>query len=372
MKIQTSSIGMTGTSSYQSFSGSQTATFFISPMEKLTSYMGQNSPTQSKLASGQSSQSTEKSNQMNFSFIFTRQSTLAQSSLEQSEVEQSKNAGSVDPIQTISDLRLAILRRILQIFAFSSKQRNQNPFQSKLAEYESQTISGTVPAENSQSTWTKTRINSSFYFEQEVCAYESRGFVQCEDGRFIDFGVTLELSQSFCSTYESISQQDVIFTDPLIINFDAPSASITDQKFLFDLDSDGKSENISFAGPGSGFLALDRNGNGIIDNGSELFGTKNGNGFEELSEFDSDSNGWIDENDEIFDKLKIWTKDEFGKDRLLTLKEADIGAICLSSAATSFHLKDDDNNTNALIRSTGIALKESGGVSTIQQIDLAQ
>ncbi|MDI6602302.1 MAG: hypothetical protein QME46_11105 [Thermoanaerobacteraceae bacterium] len=37
-----------------------------------------------------------------------------------------------------------------------------------------------------------------------------------------------------------------------------------------------------------------------------------GNGFQELMQFDDDSNSWIDENDDIFDKLRIWTKDSDG------------------------------------------------------------
>lgn len=99
-------------------------------------------------------------------------------------------------------------------------------------------------------------------------------------------------------------------TDPLMINLDANIGSVSDQKFFFDLDSDGKEEQISFAGKGSGFLALDKNGDGKINDGSELFGTSSGDGFKDLAEYDEDKNGWIDENDSIFSKLKVWTKDE--------------------------------------------------------------
>lgn len=47
----------------------------------------------------------------------------------------------------------------------------------------------------------------------------------------------------------------------------------------------------------------------LVNNGSELFGPTNGNGFQELAEYDKDGNGWIDENDEIFGSLKIWAED---------------------------------------------------------------
>ena len=92
--------------------------------------------------------------------------------------------------------------------------------------------------------------------------------------------------------------------------------------------------------PESGFLALDKNSDGIINDGSELFGTKTGNGFSELAEYDSDGNGWIDENDEVYDQLKVWVKDENGKDTLLSLKEANVGAICLGSSKTTFHVTE--------------------------------
>ena len=67
--------------------------------------------------------------------------------------------------------------------------------------------------------------------------------------------------------------------------------------FSFDLDSDGVKEDIPMIRPGSGFLALDLNKDGIINNGNELFGPHTGDGFVELSSYDKDTNNWIDEND---------------------------------------------------------------------------
>jgi len=61
-----------------------------------------------------------------------------------------------------------------------------------------------------------------------------------------------------------------------------------------------------------------------------------------LKAYDSDGNGWIDEADEIYSKLKVWVRDSDGKERLLSLKEADVGAIYLGSSKTEFSLKDDE------------------------------
>ena len=59
-----------------------------------------------------------------------------------------------------------------------------------------------------------------------------------------------------------------------MINLNTDAANVTDQKFYFDLDADGELDEISTLASGSGFLALDKNGDGIINDGSELFGTK--------------------------------------------------------------------------------------------------
>ena len=103
--------------------------------------------------------------------------------------------------------------------------------------------------------------------------------------------------------------------DPLVINFNGSAAQLTSTKFSFDIDTDGTTENISFAAPGSGFLALDKNHDGKINDGSELFGPASGNGFKELAAYDQDGNQWIDENDAVFSRLKVWSKDGEGKDR---------------------------------------------------------
>ena len=78
------------------------------------------------------------------------------------------------------------------------------------------------------------------------------------------------------------------------------------------------------------------------------------------------------ENDIIFNNFKVWVKNEDGRDRLLDLKEANVGAIYLGSADTQFHLNNAyTNQTNAVIQKTGVFLKETGEVGTIQHVDLA-
>lgn len=220
-------------------------------------------------------------------------------------------------------------------------------------------------------TWQRITASSGFRTETESTTFASTGIVKTADGRSIDFNVEVSMSRAYMEKCNMLEVQEYIKTDPLMINLDTNIGSVSDQKFFFDLDSDGKEEEISFAGKGSGFLALDKNGDGKINDGSELFGTKSGDGFKDLAKYDEDGNGWIDENDSIYSQLKVWTKDENGNDRLIDLKDADVGAIYLRNADTQFSLKDDENKLNAEIKKTGIYLKESTGeVGTLNHVDL--
>ena len=225
---------------------------------------------------------------------------------------------------------------------------------------------------SSGTTWQRVTATSGFVSESESTTFASSGMVKTQDGRSIDFNIEVSMSRAFTSQINTLTTQNYIKTDPLVINLDTDIGSVTDQKFLFDLDSDGDEEEISFAGKGSGFLALDRNGDGRIGDGSELFGTKSGDGFKDLAAFDEDGNGWIDENDSIYSKLKVWTKDEAGNDYLINLKDADVGAIYLDNAHTQFSLKDGNNRLNGEIKKTGIYLHEStGAAGTLNHVDLA-
>ena len=139
------------------------------------------------------------------------------------------------------------------------------------------------------------------------------------------------------------------------------------------MDADGTLDEISSLKAGNGFLALDKNDDGMINDGSELFGAMTGNGFAELAQYDLDGNGWIDEADEIYDKLKVWSVDADGNPQLYTLRESDVGAICLASVPTQFSMTDEWNNVQAMVRSTGFFLHESTGkAGSVQQIDLAK
>ncbi|MDP2883074.1 MAG: VCBS repeat-containing protein [Azonexus sp.] len=191
--------------------------------------------------------------------------------------------------------------------------------------------------------------------EAEQTTFSASGTVTTADGRETKFDLQLSMARK---------------VDPLVLNFAGNAAQLTDQRFAFDLNADGSTENINFLAPGSGFLALDRNGDSKINNGSELFGPTSGDGFEELAALDGDKNGWIDENDAAFSQLAIWAPDKSGKDTRQSPSDAGVGAIALTRTATPFDLKKNANVLFREIRTSGIFLHETGTTGTIQQIDL--
>ena len=210
---------------------------------------------------------------------------------------------------------------------------------------------------------------TEYYKESECTTFSACGTVQTSDGESIDLNLNLEMSRSYESTLEYKRTEQVVFTDPLVINFNGTAAELTEEKYEFDLDVDGEMEWISFLDEDSGMLALDKNEDGIINDGSELFGAISGDGFADLAQYDEDNNGFIDEADSIFSDLKIWSKHE-GEDQLSSLLDRNVGAIYLGSTDTPFELKDGDNETQGRIRQSGIYLDEDGGTGTVQQIDM--
>ena len=262
-------------------------------------------------------------------------------------------------------------RLSLMIFGASPYGRNY------LGEYSTaNSLGGTVvdlsSGQNGYTVWNVTNYSKATYEEEESMTFSSVGKAVTADGRTIEFNMEIEMSRAFCESSEVLTKQtEVVMTDPLVISLDSNPVSVSDQKWRFDIDGNGTDDGISLLSKGSGFLAFDKNEDGKINNGTELFGAKTGNGFRELAEYDEDGNGWIDENDEVYSKLSVWIKDDTGNDKLIGLKQANVGAIYLANLSTDFSMKSErDNSHNAQLRRTGMYLTEDGMANTIQQLDM--
>ena len=213
------------------------------------------------------------------------------------------------------------------------------------------------------------------YYKKNSIEFNTQATIKTAD-KDIEIDLNLSYTQEFYESYnEKISFESTMFLDPLVIHYDLSSNyfdSISDElSFEFDINSDGEKDSIPMLKDGSGFLALDKNNNGSIDNGNELFGPNTNNGFDELAEYDEDNNGWIDENDTVFNDLRIWSKTDSGDDTLVTLATANVGAIYLSDVQSNFNYDKSVNQGLAHLKSTSIFLTEDGKTGLVKGLDFA-
>lgn len=158
----------------------------------------------------------------------------------------------------------------------------------------------------------------------------------------------LQTSTQTSSQQLSVSQGAIQKQDPLMLDLNGDGLTLTgiEQGVSFDLDADGQSETVSFASGGDAFLALDRNQNGQIDDGTELFGDQNGaeHGFAELAKLDANQDGRIDAEDPVFDKL-----------RLISVQDGQLVQRTLAEAGVRSFSLDYQNTRQALNRYDEVA-----------------
>ena len=164
-----------------------------------------------------------------------------------------------------------------------------------------------------------------------------------------------------------------MYYDPIIIdlNKDGTTTSKLNGAVNFDIDNNGFKEATGWISKDDAFLAYDRNGNGKIDNGNELFGDKTvsvgaygytgetaKNGFEALKEFDFNNDNIIDEKDKDFDKLLLWqdlnTNGLTEEGELKSLKEHNVKSIDLRYKETQI-----DNNGNLIKQTSTVTFNDN-------------
>lgn len=293
-----------------------------------------------------------------------------------SDAGQAKAAQAVDVNEAIeNDPRLSLIKTLLEYLLGHEIELN------RFKASDSEQAAAQIPDANAAAESTNAEQQDGMaieyqenYQETESVAFQAAGIIKTADGREIQFHAELDMTRSYNESFSFSAASGSLARpkkDPLILNYAAPAATLSSQTFAFDIDADGQSDNISLLTQGSAFLALDRDHDGKINDGKELFGTQNGNGFADLASHDSDHNDWIDENDAVFASLRLWIKDASGTDRLVDLKSMGIGALYLGSAKADFSLTDRQNRELGQTRATGVYLKEDGSGGTLQQVDLA-
>ncbi len=212
---------------------------------------------------------------------------------------------------------------------------------------------------------------SSLHISEQL-NFSASAIVKTQDGREINLDISINYSRELEIEQNFFLRAGQALKDPLVLNFSGNSAQLATNSFEFDLDIDGSSDNIPLFQSDSAFLALDKNQDGKINDGSELFGARSGDGFKELQQYDDDGNNWIDENDKVFSQLSLFRMGIDGQQQMISLNEKGIGALYLNSLVTPFELRDPkDHSLTGALKSTAFYLNESGDAGTLQQLDLA-
>ncbi|PLY09490.1 MAG: hypothetical protein C0626_10980 [Arcobacter sp.] len=279
----------------------------------------------------------------------------------------SKSGNFLSPYEEIERM---ILEMILASF-FGGKEND------KMASLKDIKCQENEPAFDAQKMLIKNKISierSYEYSRSDSIEFNTQATIKTKDNKDINIDLDLSYTREFYEKHsEKLVFEETHFLDPLVIQYDCEASafdSLSDTMcFNFDINSDGTEKELPLLKDGNGFLVLDKNQNGTIDDGSELFGPSSNDGFCELSEYDSDGNNWIDENDSIFKDLRIWTKDESGTENLIALGQTGIGALYLGDVGADMAYNKSANESLAHLKSNSIFLREDGTAGIISSLD---
>ncbi|KAA1193803.1 hypothetical protein [Photorhabdus heterorhabditis] len=176
-------------------------------------------------------------------------------------------------------------------------------------------------------------------------------------------GINLSLGSTPNNVAEYIEHIANKYRTPIVIdlNGDGVKTIAIDSGIKFDFEGNGDKTKTGWINENDGFLVLDRNNDGIINNGSELFGEetilssgkKAKNGFEALLDLDSNKDGILDANDLLWSSLKIWqdkNRDAYtDQGELKSMEEVGIESINLNYKEMEYF--DSEGNYHGLASS---------------------
>lgn len=275
----------------------------------------------------------------------------------------------VESLRKNLQLEISLLKRLIERLTG----REMKFYTPESNDQSSASVQNDIPerANNNPNSGMTLQYSSSIH-ESETMSMTATAVINTSDGRQIHTELNISYSRELEIQQNFSLRAGQALKDPLVLNFSGTSLQLAAQSFNFDLDVNGELDQIPLFQSNSAFLALDKNQDGIINNGSELFGALSGDGFSELAQYDSDGNQWIDENDPVFAELRLMHVGSDGQQQLISLNEKGVGAIYLNKVATPFELRDSQQqNLQGAIKSSGLYLMESGEAGSMQQIDLA-
>ena len=228
-----------------------------------------------------------------------------------------------------------------------------------------------------ESEWMQDNIFSHIFPYYDLASEKFGDFLNWWD----PLGINPDVNNEFLLALNFVQR-----IDPLVIDLDGDGIETVgaDSGIVFDFDGDGVKTGTGWIKKDDGFLVLDRNNNGSIDDGGELFGVdtvkksgqKAANGFDAIGDLDSNGDGVFDASDEAFSDVKVWqdlNQDGIAQPgELKSLAEHGIAAINLGSKSTS-----EASNGNLItavgsfVRIDGSEGVVNGNQSLVANLDLA-
>lgn len=280
------------------------------------------------------------------------------------EMANPTSDNAIDLSEESSDPKLFLLKRLVE--GMSGKKINT----SKGVASSSGTATGSAFASVSTSQLTYTRSAQGIQFAStSVSASMSMTMSASQEQGSRETSSEFARGTERRSTQRLSLSQGENLKDPLILNFNHDSAQLGSDNFSVDMDNDGVFELIPQVKNGSAYLVFDKDGNGVIDRGAELFGPQTGDGFSELAIYDHDSNGMIDKDDPIYQKLMVLSFDDQGNQVLEKLDDKGVEKIFLESIKTSNSIIEN-NQLRGVAQKTAAFVDTGGQVHTIQHVDV--
>ena len=171
-------------------------------------------------------------------------------------------------------------------------------------------------------------------------------------------------------SYQRLKELRLQGCDPIVLDLSGEGISLTEagKGGKFDINADGVMDSTGWVTGNTAMLVYDKNGNNVIDNGSELFGDQNGakDGFAELAKYDKNGDGKIDKKDSIYKNLKLYR--DLNGDGLMsdnefnTLEEMGIKSLNLNATVV-----DENVNGNSIVLN-GSFEREDGSNGTMADV----
>lgn len=254
-------------------------------------------------------------------------------------------------------------------------------------------------ADNFYCTAVDTVVNYNYYLSGIKNTAIPNMMQQLSDSNTILEPETIETIKTVCNTFETCMNSDfniasgrIIYSaassassssnsaskavyDPLVIDLGKTGFELTniENGVHFDMNRNGLAEKTGWITGDDAFLALDRNGDGKINDSGELFGDRTTlsdgtyakSGFEALAEYDTNLDGIINAHDEVYNQLRLW-QDKNGdgistEDELMNLNEAGVSAINLNYQEKNI----TDESNGSILSNISSVIFEDGTETTV-------